>query len=280
MASQDQKISPLEIEAFFHLIEIHTGISLDLEKEYLLASRLNEIAKKDGFTSYVGLVRKLIQIEVGPLHWKCFEAMATHETMFFRDKYPFEVIKDIILPNLIKVNKNYKKINIWCAACSTGQEPYSLAILLRENFPELKDWAIRIHATDLSEKAILQARSGIYTESEIKRGLTADLINKYFSKAEKGNYKINSDLQNAIQFEQMNLVKPWQINPKADLILMRNILIYFRQEAKLQLLKKIKEQMSDPLSYLMLGSSESIIFDKFFKLHSLKHISYYSKESH
>jgi len=278
MAIKDQNMNPSEIEAFFNLLEMNTGIALDLEKEYLLAPRLTEIAKLNGFTSHVGLVKKLIHHEIGLLHWKCFEAMATHETMFFRDKYPFEVIRDTLLPNLTKLKKNTKQINIWCAACSTGQEPYSLAILLRETFPELRDWSIRIHATDLSEKAILQAKSGVYSESEIKRGLTPELMNKYFVKTDKGHYQISAELQNWIQFEQMNLMKPWQINPKADLILMRNILIYFKQDAKLQLLKKVKEQMADPLSYLILGSSESIIFDNFFKLHSLKHISYYSKE--
>ena len=266
-----------DFELFFKMLEGHTGIAMGNEKKYLLAPRLSSIAQKNGFTDHVSLIKELVSKPICPLHWVTFEAMATHETMFFRDTHPFQAIKDVLLPQLIHAKRDSNKLSIWCAAASTGQEPYSMAMLLRESFPNLSDWDVKIHATDLSERALSQARSGIYSRSEMQRGLTQEQISRHFTRLESGHYQVNSDLRKMIQFENINLIKPWQVLPKSDLILMRNILIYFNQEKKQMVLSKMRDQLSDAGGYLMLGASESILFDASFKLHRLERVSYYSK---
>lgn len=266
-----------DLEHFFKLLEGHTGIAMGNEKEYLLAPRLGKIALQNGFPDHYSLIKELVTKPICPLHWITFEAMATNETMFFRDTHPFEVIKDVILPQLIEIKRDSKQLSIWCAAASTGQEPYSVAILIRENFPALSEWNLKIHATDLSQKALSQAKAGIYSPYEIQRGLTQDQINRHFTLLENGHYQVKSDLRKSIQFENINLIKPWRVVPKSDLILMRNILIYFNQKNKQLVLSKIKDQLSDVGGYLMLGASESILFDASFKLHRLERVSYYSK---
>jgi len=266
-----------DFELFFKMLEGHTGIAMGNEKEYLLAPRLSSIAQKNGFTDHVSLIKELVSKPICPLHWVTFEAMATHETMFFRDTHPFQAIKDVLLPQLIHAKRDSKQLSIWCAAASTGQEPYSLVILLRESFPTLRDWDLKIYATDLSERALSQARSGIYSPSEMQRGLTQEQISRHFTRLESGHWQVNSDLRKWIHFENINLIKPWQVTPKSDLILMRNILIYFNQEKKQMVLSKMRDQLSDVGGYLMLGASESILFDASFKLHRLERVSYYSK---
>jgi len=266
-----------DFERFFRMLESHTGIAMGNEKAYLLAPRLSQIAQKNGFADHVSLIKELVSQPIGLLHGVTFEAMATHETMFFRDKYPFQAIKDVLLPQLIHAKRDSKQLSIWCAAASTGQEPYSMAILLRESFPALSDWDVKIHATDLSERALSQARSGIYSPSEMQRGLSAGQISRYFTRLASGHYQINPDLCQRIQFENVNLIKPWQLRPKSDLILMRNILIYFNQEKKHMVLSKMRDQLSDAGGFLMLGASESILFDASFKMHRSERVTYYSK---
>ena len=277
MTSDSPPTRITDLELFFKMLESHTGIALDNEKEYLLAPRLSNIAQKNGFPDHFSLIKELVSKPICPLHWVTFEAMATHETMFFRDTHPFQAIKDTLLPQLIYAKRDSKQLSIWCAAASTGQEPYSIAMLLRESFPILSDWDLKIHATDLSERALSQAKSGIYSQSEMQRGLTQEQINSHFTRLESGHYQVNSDLRKLIHFENINLIKPWQVTPKSDLILMRNILIYFNQEKKQMVLSKMREQLSDAGGYLMLGASESILFDASFKLHRLERVSYYSK---
>jgi chemotaxis protein methyltransferase CheR len=266
-----------DFELFFKMLEGHTGIAMDHEKQYLLGPRLGNIAQKNGFPDHLSLIKELVSKPICPLHWVTFEAMATHETMFFRDTHPFQAIKDVLLPKLIHANRDSKQLSIWCAAASTGQEPYSIAILLRESFPNLSDWNVKIHATDLSERVLSKARSGIYSPSEMQRGLTQEQISRHFTRLDSDHYQVNSDLQKLIRFENINLINPWQVTPKSDLILMRNILIYFNQEKKQMVLSKMKDQLSDAGGYLMLGASESILFDASFKLHRLERVSYYSK---
>jgi chemotaxis protein methyltransferase CheR len=277
MTSDSTTTRSTDFELFFKMLEGHTGIAMGNEKEYLLEPRLSSIAQKNGFPDHFSLIKELISKPICPLHWVSFEAMATHETMFFRDTHPFQAIKDVLLPQLIHAKRDSKQLTIWCAAASTGQEPYSMAMLLRESFPNLSDWDVKIHATDLSERALSQARSGIYSPSEMQRGLTQEQISRHFTRLASGQYQINPDLRKWIQFENINLVKPWQVSPKSDLILMRNILIYFNQEKKQMVLSKMRDQLSDAGGYLMLGAPESILFDASFKLHRLERVSYYSK---
>lgn len=261
---------------FVRLLESNTGIAMDESKAYLLSSRLDPLARLHGFSDFVALIRHLLARPLERLHWEAFEAMTTNETCFFRDKYPFDAIKDVLLPAILRGKKESRQINIWCAAASTGQEPYSLAILLHENFPELSSWDVSLHATDMSERALQQARAGLYSETEVKRGLNAEQIRRYFNRTKSGSFQIIEALRSAIRFSIVNLVRPWPVLPKADLILLRNVLIYLNKEKKLQVVNKMREQLAEPGGCMMLGSSESLLSDRLFKLHRLDRASYYS----
>jgi len=259
------------------MLHADAGIALPDSKATLaysrLAKRLRGLGLKS-FKDYCALVASQAGVEE---RQKMLASLTTNVTRFFREPHHFDHLKTKVLPDLLAQAKRGGRVRIWSAGCSTGQEPYSMAMLLRESFPNLSDWDVKIHATDLSERALSQARSGIYSRSEMQRGLTQEQISRHFTRLESGHYQVNSDLRKMIQFENINLIKPWQVLPKSDLILMRNILIYFNQEKKQMVLSKMRDQLSDAGGYLMLGASESILFDASFKLHRLERVSYYSK---
>jgi chemotaxis protein methyltransferase CheR len=266
------------IHLFFQMLEENVGIALDHSKEYLVASRLAVIARANHFKDHHALIQHLLVNPIGILHHQSFQAMTTNETMFFRDKFPFDTLRTTIIPALIAKCRDTKTLSIWCAAASSGQEPYSLAILLRENFPELYYWKINFIATDISEPALKQARSGTYSETEIKRGLTDEQIKRYFKLLPNGQYEINAELRQMIRFESLNLVKDWPVMPKFDLILIRNVLIYFNAETKAKIFNKLRLQLVDDGGCLLLGSSESILYDQSFKVQQADRVSYYCKD--
>jgi len=266
------------IQLFFQMLEEHLGIALDQSKEYLVASRLAVIARANNFKDHHALIAHLLANPLSVLHHQSFHAMTTNETMFFRDKYPFETLRTTIIPALIAKRRETKTLSIWCAAASTGQEPFSLAILLREHFPELYFWKIQFIATDISEPALTQARNGIYSETEVKRGLSEEQIKRHFKLLPSGQYEISSELKQMIRFESLNLVKEWPVMPKFDLILIRNVLIYFNAETKAKVFRKLRSQLADDGGCLLLGSSESILYDQSFKVQQEDRVSYYCKD--
>jgi len=268
---------PFNFQPFYKMLERYVGISIDSSKEYLVISRLTPIAKMHQFEDYAELLKFLEVNPVNDIHWKCFEAMTTNETMFFRDIHPFEALKSTILPELINAKRPLRELFVWCAAASTGQEPYSLAILLKENFPELNSWRLNIFATDISKSVVEKAQKGIYNQTELNRGLSEDQIRRYFKKLPNGNFEILEDFRKMIKFDFVNLIKPWPVMPKFDLILMRNVMIYFNQQTKGDLVKKIHSQLMDKNSILILGSSESILFVSTFQVTQLPKVSYYKK---
>lgn len=269
-------LSHHEFETFTRMLEDNVGLYLGTEKEYLIRSRLLPIAKQHEFTSYIALVQKLIQSPLSPLHWQSFEALLTNETMFFRDQYPFEGLKNFIIPSLIQTQEANKVLTIWCAAASTGQEPYSIAILIKEYFPELTKWKINLIATDVCTVALNKAKSGIYNEAELSRGLTEKQIQTYFSKVSPTEYQISSDIESMVHFSELNLIKALPAMPSYDLILIRNVLIYFSNENKRKVLDSMYQKLY-PHGYLMLGTSEFIPFDSALKRHSSEKLSYYSR---
>jgi len=269
-------LSHYEFETFTRMLEDNVGLHLDKEKEYLIRSRLMPIAKQYEFTGYIALVQKLIQSPLSQLHWQSFEALLTNETMFFRDQHPFEGMKNYIIPSLIKTQETSKVLTIWCAAASTGQEPYSIAILIKEYFPELSKWKINLIATDICTIALNKAKAGIYNESELKRGLTEKQIHTYFSKISSTEHQINSDIRSMVHFSEINLIKQLPSMPSCDLILIRNVLIYFSNENKRKVLDSMCQKLL-PHGFLMLGTSEFIPFDSALKRHSSEKLSYYSR---
>jgi chemotaxis protein methyltransferase CheR len=274
--SAEATLSHHEFETFTRMLEDNVGLYLGQEKEYLIRSRLMPIAKQHEFSGYIALVQKLIQSPLSQLHWQSFEALLTNETMFFRDQYPFEGLKNVILPSLIKTQENSKLLTIWCAAASTGQEPYSIAILIKEHFPELTNWKINLIATDICTVALNKAKIGIYNEAELSRGLTEKQIQTYFSKISPSEYQISSDIRSMVHFSEINLIKQLPAMPTYDLILIRNVLIYFSNENKRKVLDSMYQKLY-PHGYLMLGTSEFIPFDSVLKRHSSEKLSYYSR---
>ncbi|MEO1173390.1 MAG: protein-glutamate O-methyltransferase CheR [Myxococcota bacterium] len=197
----------------------------------------------------------------GPeLEYKVVEAMTTNETSFFRDWHPFECLKNQIVPELIRLRDHTRKLRIWSAACSTGQEAYSLVMLLRDHFPQLSDWEVEILGTDLSLDALSKAEAATYRGLEVNRGLPAPLLLKHFDR-NGGSWRLKTPLRESVRFRQHNLIGDWSVIGKErfDLILLRNVLIYFDAGIKKQILGRLRDHLADD-GYLFLGSSETVAF--------------------
>lgn len=260
---------------FYLMLEQQVGIALDDTKQYLLESRLLPLAVKNSYPDVYALIKHLTQSPIGAIHWQAFEALTTNETSFFRDKHVFEALKKTILPELIEARKKEKTLRIWSSACSAGQEAYSLAMMLREDFGHLNDWTFYIQATDISEPILEKAKSGIYSSMEAHRGLDAHYLQKYFTHIEKGAYQIKPAIRQMVNFSHHNLVGDWPYYPKFDLIMLRNVLIYFRQDAKDKVLLKMHQQLNGSDSVLILGAAESIYLNDLYSLVPLDKISFY-----
>ena len=263
---------------FTKTVRENVGLALDDSKEYLLDSRLSPIAKVSGYENYAALIQHLNASPVGSLHWQSFEALLTNETMFFRDEHFFRGLIEIAIPSLINKNKNNKKLHIWCTSVSTGQEAYSLAILLKEHFPELSAWDTKIYASDVCNSAITKARAGVFNAVEIQRGLSPELKQKYFKVDRDGFYVADPCLKKMIHFFNVNLIENLNEIQSFDLILIRNVLIYFSPETKKSVLTKIYSKLLDEESFIMLGASESLIGDVTFTPHRVGKFSFFKKK--
>ncbi|MDD5348807.1 MAG: protein-glutamate O-methyltransferase CheR [Chthoniobacteraceae bacterium] len=237
------------------LLHSLAGLVLETGKEYLVDSRLEPVARAEGFDTIARMIDAVRFQPVNNIHWKIVDAMTTNETSFFRDIYPFEVLRDSVLPELIALRAPQRQLTIWCCAASTGQEPYSVAILLRECFPAVANWNVRIIATDINEEVLERARAGRYRQMEVNRGLAAPLLVKYF-RERAAMWEVREDIRNMVDFREMNLVQPWPFLPKCDLVLLRNVMIYFDVATKRSILGKVRTVLS-PEGYLFLGNAET-----------------------
>ena len=272
-------LSKQDFLEFTKMVCENVGLALDESKEYLLDSRLSPVAKAGGFPNYASLVQHLNCQPVRELHWQAFEALLTNETMFFRDEHFFNGLIEIAIPSLIEKKKSQKKLHIWCTSVSTGQEAYSLAILIKEYFPELATWDVKIDASDICKGAIQKAKAGAFNAVEIHRGLTPDLIKKYFQLDESGAYIAEPGLKKMIHFFNVNLIGNLNEIQTVDLILIRNVLIYFLPETKKAVLQKMHSKLLDEDSFLMLGAAESLIGDTTFIPHRVGKFSFFKKKS-
>jgi len=250
-----QSISETELHFVRELVREHSAIVVEPKKAYLVRARLEPIVRDEGVASVSDLIRLLRHTAYGRLHQRVIEAMTTNETSFFRDLTPFEALRDGVLPELIKKRKARKCLNIWCGASSSGQEPYTMALVLREGIPDIDSWKMKFYATDISTAMLLRCQEGKYSQMEVNRGLPAKLLLKYFSK-EGVNWCVNDDLRKMIEFKEMNLIGPWLPFPKLDIVFLRNVLIYFDTETKKNILTKIRKHLS-PDGYVFLGGSET-----------------------
>ena len=208
------------------------------------------------------------------LHRVAVEAMTTNETSFFRDVTPFEALKKEVIPQLIARRAAEKTLSIWCAASSTGQEPYSLAMLLREHFPVLNSWKLYLMASDISTEVLARARQGKFSQLEVNRGLPASMLVKYFHR-EGLEWQISDQLRRQIEFREINLAKEWPYIPMLDLVLMRNVLIYFDIKTKKEILEKTRRRLK-PDGVLFLGTAETTLnLDDSFVRNQFEQTSYY-----
>lgn len=240
------------------LVRREAAIVLEPGKEYLVESRLAPVARKAGFPTLDAFLEHIRTApKSSPLLYQIVDALTTNETLFFRDHHPFEALKKDILPQLIESRKAVRKLSIWSAASSTGQEAYSLAMLIRDQFPQIASWNVRIIGTDLSTTVLDQAKSGSYSQLEVNRWLPAPMLIKYFDKVD-GRWVIKEDLRKMCEFRAMNLTTPWPMMQPFDLIFIRNVLIYFDTATKQGILKRMKTVLL-PHGSLFLGTAETTI---------------------
>jgi chemotaxis protein methyltransferase CheR len=239
------------------LVRQRAAIVIEVGKEYLVESRLSGVAREEGFGSLELLVAELKSSPSNGLHRKVVDAMTTNETTFFRDVHPFEALRQHILPELIAARAAQRRLSIWCAGCSTGQEPYTIAMLLRDHFPALAGWTVRILATDLSQEVLARARAGRFTQLEVNRGLPASYLVRHFRK-EGMEWQIADPLRQMVEFRELNLIEAWPGVPAADLVFMRNVLIYFDVSTKRAILGRTRRVLG-PDGYLFLGAAETTL---------------------
>ena len=233
-----------------------SAIVLEPSKAYLVESRLNPVARNNGLSSLDELVAALRKPASRELARQVIDAMTTNESSFFRDLQPFESLKTVIIPELLERRSKDRALNIWSNACSSGQEVYSIAMLLRESFPALAGWKVRLIASDLSTAILKKAQEGIFNQTEVNRGLPMPMLLKYFTKSGL-QWQIKEDVRKSIEFREVNLIESWPSTlPTMDIVFLRNVLIYFSPETKTAILNKV-HRILRPDGCLFLGGSET-----------------------
>lgn len=248
---------PATYEYIRGLVRDSAGIVLDSGKEYLIESRLLPLAHKEGLPGLEALIDAIKSARGAELRRRLLDAMTTNETTFFRDHEPFELLRTTLLPALIDARRSSKQLRIWHAACSTGQEPYSVAMIIREHFPELSGWRVEQFATDFSQQALERARAGRYSQLEVNRGMPARLLVKYFTKHGL-EWQIADDLRKMVKYVELNLNAPWPALQPFDIVFIRNVMIYFDVAAKKRILGRIFDLLRQD-GYLFLGAAETTL---------------------
>jgi chemotaxis protein methyltransferase CheR len=253
------------------------AISLDDSKQYLVQSRLEPLAAKVCGGSVDELLRRLRGAPHGELHTKVIEAMTTNETYFFRDNSPFEALRKVVLPVLLKRAESTKALTIWSAASSSGQEAYSIAMLLDTYFPALAGWSVQIVGTDISSAMVRRAQDGIFTQLEVNRGLPAPMLVKYFER-DRLEWKLKEPIRRRVTFRQMNLLDARYDLPRLDVVFLRNVLIYFEKPVKEAIVSRIHKLLR-PDGAVFLGAGETMfnIDDRFTAVQAEKTLYYRPK---
>ncbi len=249
----------IDINTFDYISELvrkKSAIVLEKSKGYLVESRLAPVAREFGFATLEVLVAELRKPNSQPLVQKVVDAMTTNETSFFRDLHPFQALKSTIFPDLLARRSRERTLNIWSNACSSGQEIYTIAMSIKEHFPELLSWKLRLMGSDLSNKILEKAKGGIFSQTEVNRGLPMQLLMKYFSK-EGIHWRISEEIRKLVEFRELNLIEPFPSTlQKMDVVFLRNVLIYFSPETKTSILNKVHSSLAKD-GYLFLGGAET-----------------------
>lgn len=248
-------MTPEDTEHLAALLKQRSGLILGSDKTYLIESRLAPVARREGYANVAALLTALRTKRDEKLIYTVTDAMTTNETFFFRDKTPFDQFKSDVLPALAKARSG--DIKIWCAACSTGQEPYSLAMMMEESRAQFPRVNLDILATDISERCLEKAQAGLYTQFEVQRGLPIQMMVKHFEKIDE-MWRISPKIRQAVRYKKLNLLDDLRSVGRQDVIYCRNVLIYFDIETK----KRVLEQMATLLAddgYLFLGAAETVL---------------------
>jgi chemotaxis protein methyltransferase CheR len=249
-------MTPADFDFVAQMLRRRSGLVLTPEKAYLIESRLAPIVRKHSLASFEAVV---LRLRAGDerMARDVTEAMTTNESFFFRDKTPFDHFEKLMLPKLLQSRASQKRLRIWCAAASTGQEPYSLAMILKEKSIQLRDWKIEIIGTDLSNEVLDRAKAGLYSQFEVQRGLPIQMLVKYFAK-EGDQYRIKDDIRSMVQYRPANLLDAYSGFGTFDVIFCRNVLIYFDEATKRGVLERMVQLLPDD-GYLLLGAAESVV---------------------
>ncbi len=251
MAIHDDETAFAALRAF---VKERSGLMFDEKKRYFVDDRLRPILKTLGMNGLNELMNVVRRSPHGKVAVEVLEALTINETSFYRDNRPFEALRKFVLPELIEKRQEYKRLNIWCAAASTGQEPYAVAMMLRESFPELRSWKLCFTASDIDTQVLEKAKRGVYGQIEVNRGLPATLLVKYMQR-QGVEWQVRADVREMVQFQRTNLIGNWPSMPEMDLIMMRNVLIYFDAATKEKVMSKVRRLLR-PDGYLMLGATE------------------------
>ncbi|MFT6579873.1 MAG: chemotaxis protein methyltransferase CheR [Alphaproteobacteria bacterium] len=250
-------MKPQDIDLYSKVVKARSGLHLTPEKAYLLESRLLPVARDFGYDSVESLASSVRMFPKEPELEAITEAMTTNETLFFRDNGPFERFRDNILPPLMKARATHKRLRIWCAAASTGQEPYSLAMTLLEMGAAVAGWNIEIIGTDISKEALRKAQSGLYNQFEIQRGMPITLLIKYFDQEEQG-WRIKKQIRDMVRYKPLNLMGDFSSLGRFDIVFCRNVLIYFERDIKAEVLGNVRKLMPTD-GALFLGAAETVV---------------------
>jgi chemotaxis protein methyltransferase CheR len=248
-------VTPQDYEFLRKLLKDRSGLDLSADKQYLVESRLIPLARRAGLPGIPELVAK-IKVGAEALTSDVVEAMTTNETFFFRDKIPFDHLRETILPALVRARASRRSLRIWCAASSTGQEPYSIAMCVKE-FAGLAGWRVEIVATDLSQEVLEKSKAGLYSQFEVQRGLPIQMLVKYFTQTGE-LWQLNADIRAMVQHRQLNLMQDFSHLGTFDVIFCRNVLIYFDQDTKVSIFERLS-RMLEPDGVLALGAAESVV---------------------
>jgi chemotaxis protein methyltransferase CheR len=246
-----------QFEYLKQFLKAKSGLILTNEKQYLVESRLLPVARRHNLAGLSELVQAMQKPTGAQLCVEVVEAMTTNESFFFRDGTPFQHFREVMLPAMLKARADRRTIRIWCAAASTGQEPYSLAICLKEAAQKIAGFRVEIIGTDLSNEVLEKAKTGIYSQFEVQRGLPIQMLLKYFT--QKGDlWQVNPELRSMVQWRKLNLLENFSTLGSFDIVYCRNVLIYFDQPTKVDVLQRISKQMPAD-GYLVLGAAETVV---------------------
>jgi chemotaxis protein methyltransferase CheR len=256
MPSEARPLGIADVQFVRDLVYRRAAIWLDETKDYLIESRLQQLAIDIHVQNVTELVRQARGGQPG-IETKIVEAITTHETFFFRDTLPFDMLRTVLLPMLVAARQTSRSLYIWSAACSTGQEPYSIAMILADCFPEVARWPARILATDISEQILTRARTGRFGQGEVNRGLPPSYLVRFFDQVGT-DWQLKPEIRKMVDFEQQNLCGPWRVPMRPDIVFLRNVLIYFDVPTKTGILRRVRETIA-PDGALILGGSETTL---------------------